>query len=73
MKTADLGVGPVTLNCGSLKTKLIVTRLPDAGLEPSISFEGRVAMTPGQDNPVSVCVTMEDGHQAWSSPIYLTA
>ena len=73
VKTADLGVEPVTLDCGGLERKLTVTRLPNAGLEPSMSFEGRVAMTPGQDNPVWVCVTMEDGHQAWSSPIYLTA
>jgi hypothetical protein len=24
----------------------------------------------GGDNPIWVCVTTEDGHQAWSSPIY---
>ena len=38
VKTADLGVEPVTLDCGGLERKLTVTRLPDAGLEPSISF-----------------------------------
>ena len=73
VKIPDLGVEPVTLDCGGLERKLTVTRLPDSGLEPSMSFEGDVAMTSGQDNPVWVCVTMEDGHQAWSSPIYLTA
>ena len=65
MKIPDLGVEPVTLDCGGLERKLTVTRLPDAGLEPSMSFEVEVAMTSGQDNPVWVCVTMEDGHQAW--------
>ena len=73
VKIPDLGVEPVTLDCGGLERKLTVTRLPDAGLEPSMSFEGEVALISGQDNPVWVCVTMEDGHQAWSSPIYLTA
>jgi len=25
------------------------------------------------DNPIYVCVVQQDGHMAWSSPIYLTA
>ena len=73
VKTADLGIDPVTLECGGLERKLTVTRLPDHELERSKSFEGTVDIEPGRDNPVWVCVTMEDGHQAWSSPIYLTA
>ena len=73
VRTADLGIDPVTLECGGLERKLTVTRLPDHELERSKSFEGTVDIEPGRDNPVWVCVTMEDGHQAWSSPIYLTA
>ena len=64
VKIADLGVEPVTLDCDGLERKLTVTRLPDAGLEPSMSCEGEVVMIPGQDNPIWVCVTMEDGHKA---------
>jgi hypothetical protein len=29
-----------------------------------------VTLAPGRDNPLYVRVTQEDGHQAWSSPIY---
>jgi hypothetical protein len=30
-----------------------------------------VALRPGVDNPLYVRLTQEDGHQAWSSPIYV--
>ena len=30
-----------------------------------------VAIHAGRDNPILVCATLQDGHQAWSSPIYL--
>jgi hypothetical protein len=30
-----------------------------------------VDLKPGADNPLWVCVTTEDGFQAWSSPIYV--
>jgi hypothetical protein len=45
--------------------------LPDEN--PHLSFEGAVAipLEAGRDNPVWICVTTEDGHQAWSSPVYV--
>jgi hypothetical protein len=30
-----------------------------------------VRLRAGADNPLYVRLTQEDGHQAWSSPIYL--
>ena len=73
VEAGSLGTDPVHLDCGGLERRLTVMRLPDTALNPSLSFDRDVAMTAGADNPVWVCVTTEDGHQAWSSPIYFTA
>ena len=73
VSAADLGPDPVHLECGGLERRLTVMRLPDTELSPTLSFTRDVMMNAGADNPVWVCVTTEDGHQAWSSPIYFTA
>ena len=73
VKAADLGADPVHLDCGGLERRLTVMRLPDTELVSSLSFTRDVTINAGEDNPVWVCVTTEDGHQAWSSPIYVTA
>ncbi|MEC7211803.1 MAG: DUF3604 domain-containing protein, partial [Pseudomonadota bacterium] len=72
VKVAELGVEPVRLDCGGLDRRLTVTRLPETPLASSLSFERSVEIEAGRDNPIWVCVTTEDGHQAWSSPIYVT-
>jgi hypothetical protein len=36
-------------------------------------FEQPVRLRPGGDNPLYVRLTQEDGHQAWSSPIYVVS
>ena len=69
----DLGTDPVHLDCGGLERRLTAMRLPDTELGTSLTFTRDVSMNAGADNPVWVCVTTEDGHQAWSSPIYFTA
>ncbi|MGC6454564.1 MAG: DUF3604 domain-containing protein, partial [Candidatus Puniceispirillaceae bacterium] len=70
VRAADLGVDPVDLDCGGLDRRLTILRLPDDELPASLSFTCDVRIAPGQDNPIWVCATTEDGHQAWSSPIY---
>jgi hypothetical protein len=34
-------------------------------------LERSIPLNSKGDNPLYVCLTQEDGHQAWSSPIYL--
>jgi hypothetical protein len=36
-------------------------------------FEQPVRLRTGVDNPLYVRLTQEDGHQAWSSPIYVVS
>ena len=48
-----------------------VFRLPEKNLPQEYETEIEVALKPKGDNPIWVCLTLEDGSQAWSSPIYL--
>jgi len=66
----SIGIEPRTLDAGGLARRLTVQRLPSAPLASTLSFEREVNLADGRDTPVWVAVTMEDGHQAWSSPIY---
>ena len=66
----DLLVEPHALDCGGLDRQLTICRLPDDDLPSTLAFERSVALRQKGDSPIWVCVTMEDGHRAWSSPIY---
>jgi hypothetical protein len=61
----------VAFDGGGLGRKLSVYRLPEIDWSRRLAFDHRVAFKGGVDLPVYVRVTQADGHQAWSSPIYL--
>jgi hypothetical protein len=46
-------------------------RLPDHSLPRQYDTGFEVALKPKGDNAIWVCLTLEVGSQAWSSPIYL--
>jgi hypothetical protein len=56
-----------------LDRRLSVYRLPEVDWSRRFTCEHTVARTGAADLPVYVRVTQMDGHQAWSSPIYLIA
>ena len=70
---ADLDSGPQVLDCGKLDRRLSIARMPDTNPHRSVALSRSVPLLPGTDNPIYVAVTLEDGHRAWSSPIYLIA
>jgi Protein of unknown function (DUF3604) len=61
----------VTFDGGGLGRRLSVYRLPENDWSRRLTLEHQVAFKGGADLPVYVRVTQADGHQAWSSPIYL--
>lgn len=67
----ELGIEPQVLTAGGLKRQLTVQRLPDDSLPKEIRLESDITIAATGDTPVWVCVTFEDGNQAWTSPIYL--
>jgi hypothetical protein len=67
---AEIGYEPLTFAFGGLDRKLTVYRLPDINPCLGTTIEQAVKLQGGRDNPLYVSVFTEDGHQAWSSPIY---
>ena len=56
---------------GGIERRIRVFRLPDDNPHRSLRIEREIALRDDRDNALYVRVTFEDGHYAWSSPIYL--
>ena len=66
-----LGIDDAVMEAGGLERRIRVFRLPDHNPHRSLQGSVDVALQPWGDNPLWVCVTTEDGFQAWSSPIFV--
>ena len=68
-----LGVTGRSYDLGGVGKQISAYRLPPASGPRDLSFEFTLARSDLRrgDNPLYVCVVQEDGHMAWSSPIYL--
>ena len=55
----------------TLPRAMRVFRLPDENKANAVSVEVKLLPLEGRDNPFYVRVTLEDGTQAWSSPVYI--
>ncbi|MCP5080551.1 MAG: DUF3604 domain-containing protein [Alphaproteobacteria bacterium] len=71
LKLSDIGFEDTVLEAGGLERELAVFRLPEEPLSRELSATVPVKLGETGDNPVWICVTTEDGYQAWSSPVYL--
>ena len=74
--SGDIDLGKLSdettvLEGGGLGRRLSVYRLPEKEWSPRIALEHQVDFKGDADLPVYVRLTQSDGHQAWSSPIYL--
>jgi len=67
----DLGIEPRILDAGGLERAVSVQRLPDHLETTEMTVSYRVRLHDDGDTPVWVRVRTEDGHVAWSSPIYV--
>ena len=54
-----------------LPRKITIARLPDQNTHTTCTITRTLKPADGQDNPFYVRVTMEDGTQAWTSPVYV--
>ena len=70
---AALADDTIIFNGGGLDRRLSVYRLPETDWSRRVACDHVVAHAGAADLPVYVRVTQADGHQAWSSPIYLIA
>ena len=68
----DIGYDDTVFDAsGILPRRVRVFRLPDANPHLDVRFERSLKPAAGRDNPYFVRVTLEDGTQAWSSPVYI--
>jgi hypothetical protein len=70
---ATLGEDTVDFDGGGLGRRISVYRLPEQDWSRRLAVDHLATFAGGADLPVYVRVTQSDGHQAWSSPIYLIA
>ena len=69
---ADIGYEDIVLDASDILPRGIrLFRLPDGNPHTSVGIERKLNPRSGRDNPYYVRVTLEDGTQAWSSPIYV--
>jgi hypothetical protein len=68
---ATVGVEPLEYAFGGLSKRIAIHRLPDENTHKQVAFELPLDELHVGDNPIYVRVAQEDGHLAWSSPIYI--
>ena len=68
---ASLGIEPHIFSAGGLERAVKLYRLPDKMHETRVHVSRRVKLPAKGDARLFVRVWQEDGHRAWSSPVYL--
>ncbi len=70
LPVSDIGVDDKIFHAGGLLKQVRVFRLPDQMKNQTYRFERSVAIRPQGDTPIYAKAVFEDGHVAWSSPMY---
>jgi len=72
LRVADIGLEDQVLpSGGGIRRQMRVFRLPDVNASTTAKLTRRIRRSGRGDDALYVCVTLEDGHLAWTSPIYL--
>lgn len=72
LQVKDIGLEDVVLKTdGGIRRQMRVFRLPESNEVTTAKFARRIERSAVEDDAIYICVTLEDGHLAWSSPIYL--
>jgi len=72
VRVADVGREDIVLDSGGgIRRRMRLYRLPDENPATRMQLRRRIRLRDASDNALYVCVTQEDGHLIWSSPIYL--
>ncbi len=67
----EIGYEDEVIEAGGLDRRVRIFRLPETNPHKRMSLERPVELKSEGENPIYVRLTREDGHIAWSSPIYL--
>lgn len=67
----SIGMDDLVFDAGGINRRIRVFRMPDSNPCQEAQISRRIDINAGQDNALHVCITQEDGHLIWSSPIYI--
>ena len=68
---ADIGLDEMVFDAGGLERAATLQRLPNVMTERSVIHHRQIKRSVEKEMRLYVRVQQEDGHRAWSSPIYL--
>ena len=68
---ADIGREDLVFEAGGIRRRIRIFRLPDENPCRTAKLSRRITLRGKGDSALYVCVTQEDGHLIWSSPIYV--
>lgn len=68
---ADIGYDEMIFANGGIDRRIRIFRLPDVNPHTTATLERRMRLAGDKDNALYVRITQEDGHFAWSSPVYI--
>ena len=68
---ADIGRDDLVFDAGGIERRIRIFRLPEENTHRCVKLSRRIALKENGDNALYVCLTQEDGHLIWSSPIYI--
>lgn len=71
IRVADIGREDLVFENGGIERRIRVFRLPDQNTTFEAKLQRDIPLHADRDNPLYIRVVTEDGHVAWSSPIYL--
>jgi hypothetical protein len=68
---SDIGREDLVFEAGGIRRCIRIFRLPDENPHRIARLTRRITLKDKGDSALYVCVTQEDGHLVWSSPIYV--
>ena len=71
-RLAEIGADDVVIEAGGLGRRLRLFRLPPDPGPCEAALEAAVPCRPQGDTALLAVVDLENGHRAWTSPIYVT-
>ena len=68
---SDIGLNELIFENGGINRRIRIFRLPDVNSNFETSLNRLIGLHKDRDNALYAKITLEDGHVAWSSPIYI--
>ena len=67
----DIDKSPIQYDFGGMDIRLVIETLPEKLIECSVNESLPIKLISNKQARIYVKVIQEDGHQAWSSPMYI--